>query len=89
MRDKNKYNLTKEEYRKVIKEIRNIEGLIIERADLNQLVFPPVSKPLISVLQELRIDGLKYQLRDKYYKLCQFISYYQNQIKKYYRDKYR
>jgi hypothetical protein len=50
LRDKNKHNLTKEERRKVIKEIGNIERLITERADLNQLVFPPASEPLISVL---------------------------------------
>jgi hypothetical protein len=50
LRDENKYNLTKEERRKVIEKIGNIERLIIKKADLNQLVFPPASEPLISVL---------------------------------------
>jgi hypothetical protein len=59
LNDKDKHNSTKEERQQIIQEIKNIRGLITERADLNRLVFPLASEPPISILQELRTDRLK------------------------------
>jgi hypothetical protein len=60
LRDKNTYNITKENRRLVIQEIQKIQGLITSRADLNRLVFPPIGNPFILVLQEPRTDSKKY-----------------------------
>jgi hypothetical protein len=77
--DVNKHNSTKEKRQQVIQEVENIEGLIIKRADLDRLVFPPASEPPISALQDPRTDGLKCRLRDEYQEPCRFISCHQNQ----------
>jgi hypothetical protein len=58
--DENTHNITKESRRLIIQEIQKIQGLITSKADLNRLVFPPASNPLILILQEPRINNKKY-----------------------------
>ncbi len=50
LRDENTHNMPKESRGLVVQEIQKIQGLITSRADLNRLVFPPVSNPPIPVL---------------------------------------
>ena len=53
LKDKNKYNTTKEEQEQIYQEVQQIEGLIEEQAELNKISFLPLSNLLILILQEL------------------------------------
>jgi hypothetical protein len=59
LRDENTYNIFKESKGLLIQEIQKIQGLITSKADLNKLVFPLTSNPLIPVLQEFKTNNKK------------------------------
>ena len=74
LKDENKHNATKEERERICQEVQQIEGLIVERAELNKISFPPPSSPPIPILQEPCKDGIKCKLQDEHRQPCQYIS---------------
>ena len=74
LEDEEKHKVVKEDRERIVQEIRAIKGLKTERAELNHLVFPPVSNPPIPALQAPRRDGMKCQLQGQNQTPCQYIS---------------
>ena len=80
LREKKTHNMPKGDRARVVQEVQNIQGLILERHKLNKLVVPPPSHPAIPVLQEPKKDGIKYQFPGGQGSPCKYISRHLQQI---------
>ena len=81
---KKTHNMPKGDRARSVQEVQNIQGLILERHELNRLVVPPPSNPAIPVLQEPKKDGIKCQFPDGQGSPCKYISRHLQQIQEHY-----
>ena len=80
LREKKTHNMPKGDRVRIVQEVQNIQGLILERYELNRLVVPPPSNLAIPVLQEPKKDGIKCQFPDSQGSPCKYVSRHLQQI---------
>jgi hypothetical protein len=70
LKDEETHNIPRDDRRRIIEQVKQIEGLIQDRSELNSLRFPAAHEPPIALLQEPRDDGMKCKLLDREGKPC-------------------
>ncbi|PQE08863.1 c2H2-type zinc-finger domain-containing protein [Rutstroemia sp. NJR-2017a BBW] len=86
LKDKEKHRAMNIDREHMVAAIQTIQGLKTTIAELNQLIFPPVSNPPIPILQQAWTDGLRCQLHDEDSNPYMYIAYQVRKIQEHCRQ---
>lgn len=79
--DRKKHQTSREERDRIVMAVREIQGLIYRKSDLNRISFPPSHQPPIAQLQSPRYDGMQCQFSNPEGRACRYISCQRQKIR--------